>query len=157
MPPTNPPTGSADQLRWLVDRAAISDLLIDFARALDDQDWKSYAANFTEDGAVIISPLVAKTITHRGREGLAEFVAGNLGRYAGTHHLSTNHAITLDADTADARSAFVAAHLFDTHDPLRHADGAGWHYWKLRRTPDGWRIAQLTLEVCYLSGEPLLH
>ncbi|MGH8966435.1 MAG: nuclear transport factor 2 family protein, partial [Actinomycetes bacterium] len=104
-----------------------------------------------------ISPHVAQTITHQGREGLAEFVAANLGRYAGTHHLSTNHAITLHADTADARSCFLAAHLFDADNPLRHADGAGWHHWKLRRTPEDWRITHLTLEIRYFSGEPLLH
>ncbi|SNR56490.1 nuclear transport factor 2 family protein [Actinomadura mexicana] len=156
MPPTNPPTGSATRLQWLVDRAAISDLLLDFARALDDQDWPGYAADFAEDGALTVSPLIAQSITHRGREGMAEFVAGNLGRYAGTHHLSTNHAITLDGDTAEARSCFFAAHLLDASDPRRHADGAGWHHWKLCRTPEGWRIAHCTMQICYFSAEPFL-
>ncbi|MFC8371276.1 MULTISPECIES: nuclear transport factor 2 family protein [unclassified Streptomyces] len=153
MSPVNPPTSPAEQLQWLVDRAAISDLLIDFARALDDKDWEGYAANYAEDGVLAIAP----GISHTGRAGMAEFVAGSLGRYAGTHHLSTNHAVTVDGDTATTRSYLVAAHVLDADDPYRHADGAGWYRCRLRRTPEGWRFAHVTLEIRYLSGEPLIH
>ena len=153
MPPASPPAEPAAQLQWLVDRAAISDLLTDFARALDDKDWEGYAANYADDGVLAISP----TIAHTGRAGLAEFVAASLGRYAGTHHISTNHAITIDGDTATTRSYLLAAHVLEAGNPYRHADGAGWYRCKLRRTPDGWRFAHVTLEIRYLSGEPLLH
>ncbi|MFJ4620714.1 nuclear transport factor 2 family protein [Streptomyces sp. NPDC088812] len=153
MPPKTPPTTPADQLRWLVDRAAISDLLIDFARALDDKDWEGYAANYAEDGVLAISP----TVAHTGRAGLAEFVAGSLGRYAGTHHLSTNHAIAIDGDEATTRSYLVAAHVLDASDPSRHADGAGWYRCRLRRTPQGWRFTHVALEIVHVSGEPIAH
>lgn len=153
MPAPNPPTDPAAQLQWLVDRAAISDLLVDFARALDDQDWEGYAANYTEDGVLDIAP----TIRHAGRAGLAEFVAGSLGRYAGTHHVSTNHRIEIDGDTAITRSYLIAAHVFDADHPERHADGAGWYLCRLRRTPEGWRFAHVTLVVRYVSGEPIPH
>jgi uncharacterized protein (TIGR02246 family) len=105
MPPLSPPADPTAQLSWLVDRAAISDLLVDFARALDDQDWEGYAANYTDDGVLVI---MGKTM-HTGREGLAENTRADLGRYAGTHHLSTNHAITIDGDTATTRSYLIAA------------------------------------------------
>lgn len=153
MPPLAPPTDPAAQLQWLVDRAAISDLLVDFARALDDQDWNAYAANYAEDGVLDIAP----TISHRGRSGLADFVAASLGRYAGTHHLSSNHAITIDGDRATARSYLLAAHVFDAEQPHRHADGAGWYLCRLRRTAQGWRFTHVTLEIRYVAGEPLLH
>ena len=153
MPAPVPPTDPVAQLQWLVDRAAISDLLIDFGRALDDQDWAGYAANYTEDGVLDIAP----TIRHAGRDGLAEFVAASLGRYAGTHHLSANHRIDVDGDTATTRSYLLAAHVFDAAEPHRHADGAGWYLCRLRRTPDGWRFAHVSLVVRYTAGEPLLH
>jgi len=153
MPPTNPPTDPTAQLQWLVDRAAISDLLIDFARALDDQDWEGYAANYTDDGVLAISP----TIAHTGRDGMAQFVAAGLGQYAGTHHLSANHAIAVDGDTAVTRSYLIAAHVLDADDPYQHADGAGWYRCQLRRTEHGWRFAHVTLEIRYLAGQPLVH
>ena len=153
MPPSSPPSTPADQLQWLIDRTAISDMLIDFARALDDQDWAGYAANYTDDGMLAITP----TIAHTGREGMAEFVAASLGRYVGTHHLSSNHAIAIDGDEATTRSYLIAAHILDAENPYRHADGAGWYRCKLRRTPDGWRFTHVALDVKYMSGEPLLH
>ncbi len=153
MSPVNPPTDGAAQLQWLVDRAAISDLLIDFARALDDKDWEGYAANYTHDGVLAISP----TIEHTGRDGMAEFVAAGLGQYAGTHHLSANHAITVEGDTATTRSYLIAAHVLVAGDPYRHADGAGWYRCELQRTGEGWRFTHVTLEIRYLSGEPLVH
>lgn len=137
----------------LIDRAAISDLLIDFARALDDKDWAGYAANYTDDGVLAISP----TIEHHGKDGLAEFVAAGLGKYSGTHHVSTNHAISIDGDHATTRSYLIAAHILEGDDPYKHSDGAGWYNCKLTRTPDGWRFTLVTLEIKYLSGEPMTH
>lgn len=153
MPPAPPPAGSAAQLQWLVDRAAIRDLLIDFARALDDRDWEGYAGNYAPDGELAISP----TVRHTGRAGLADFVAAGLGRYAGTHHISSNHTIAVDGDTATTRSYLIAAHVLDAADPSRHADGAGWYRCRLRRTDEGWRFTHVSLEIRYVSGEPIAH
>ena len=153
MPPKNPPADPAGQLQWLVDRAAISDLLIDFARALDDKDWDGYAANFAADGVLSLPG----GVRYAGREGLADFVAAGHGRYAGgSHHMGSNYAITIDGDEATTRSYLIAAHVFDEADPSRHADGAGWYRCRLRRTRDGWRFTHVALELHYLSGKPLL-
>lgn len=145
------PSDPTAQLAWLVDRALISDLLIEFARALDERDWDAYAATYAVDGELAISP----TIAHHGRDGMAEFVAGSLSSYpGGTHHLSTNHAITIDGDHATTRSYLVAAHIFE---PPRHADGAGWYDCTLVRTDEGWRLTKVTLTIRYVSGEPITH
>lgn len=152
MPPVNPPADPGTQLQWLVDRAAINDLLIDFGRALDDKDWEGYAANYTEDGELSITP----TVAHTGRTGMAEFVAASLGNFAGTHHLSSNYAITIDGDTATTRSYLLAAHIFDADEPGRHADAAGWYRCTLQRTAEGWRFRKVAFEFRYLAGEPLV-
>jgi uncharacterized protein (TIGR02246 family) len=153
MPPVTPPTDPARQLQWLVDRAAISDLLIDFARALDDRDWEGYAANYAPEGELGFDGHVV----HAGRDGLAEFARGGLGRYAGTHHVSSNHAIAVDGDRATTRSYLIATHILDAAEPGRHADGAGWYRCELRRTDEGWRFTRVMLEVTHVSGEPIAH
>jgi len=150
---STPPSTLADQVQWLVDRAAIGDLLIDFARALDDRDWEGYAANYAPEGTLAFNGHVA----HEGREGLAAFVEAGLGQYAGTHHVSANHAITVEGDVATSRSYLIAAHIFDASDPTRHADGAGWYRCRLRRTDTGWRFTEVSVEIKYLSGEPIIH
>jgi hypothetical protein len=79
MPVKPPPTDPDEQLQWLVDRSAISDLLIDFARALDDRDWQGYAANYAAEGVLSFNGHVV----HEGQQGLAAFVETGLGRYCG--------------------------------------------------------------------------
>ena len=148
---SNAPSDPREQLQWLVDRAVISDLLIEFARALDDADWDAYAATFDVDGELAISP----TVAHVGRAGLAEFVAASLAGYpGGTHHLSTNHAIHLDGDRATTRSYLVAAHVYELD---RQAIGAGWFDCRLRRSDGGWRFERVALTIRYVSGEPIAH
>lgn len=148
---TRAPTDPASQLRWLVDRALIGDLLVEFARALDDRDWDAYAETYAEDGELAVSP----TVAHTGREGLADFVAASLSGYpGGTHHISANHAIHVDGDTATTRSYLLGAHIYE---PDRQAVGAGWYDCRLRRTVDGWRFERVGLTVRYVSGEPIAH
>jgi ketosteroid isomerase-like protein len=152
MTPRRAPADPVAALQWLVDRAEIGDIMIEFARALDERDWDAYAATYAEDGVLDIAP----TIQHRGRAGLAEFVAGSLASYpGGTHHLNTNHAIWVDGDQAQARAYLLAAHVYE--NPAKHADGAGWYDYTLRRTPDGWRFTQVRLTIRYVSGEPIVH
>ncbi|WP_168218535.1 nuclear transport factor 2 family protein [Nocardioides eburneiflavus] len=149
MPVSQPPTDPTQQIQWLVDRAAISDLLVDFARALDEKDWEGYANHYVDDG-VLSFPGGAG---HEGRTGMADFAAASLSRYAGTHHLTTNYAISVEGDAATARAYLIAAHIFDAADPTRHADGAGCNNCRLRRTADGWRLTEVAFQVSYLSGE----
>lgn len=61
-----PPTELAQQVQWLVDRAAISDLIVEFARCLDVRDWEGYVANFADDG-VLELPFAS----FEGREAIA--------------------------------------------------------------------------------------
>lgn len=135
------------QVSWLVDRAAISDLLIDFARCLDEADYEAYAANFAEDGI-----LELPFRTHHGRAGLAEHVRGNLGVFARTHHLSCNHAITIDGDTATSRSYLQAVHVKSDEDDSDLAMLGGWYHCEYRRSPDGWRFTRVGLTRVWTSG-----
>ena len=145
------PSDPVAQLQWLVDRAQISELLVEFARALDERDWAAYAATYAADGELAISPSVA----HRGRAGMAEFVAQSLSGYpGGTHHISANHSLRIDGDSATTRSYLIAAHIYELD---RQAVGAGWYDCRLTRTPDGWRFVHVALTIRYVSGEPIAH
>lgn len=135
------------QVRWLVDRAAISDLLIDFARCLDEGDYESYAANFTEDGI-----LELPFHTHRGRAGMADYVRHNLGAFVRTHHLSGNHAIDIEGDTARSRSYVQAVHVKDPGDDSDIATLGGWYHCEYRRTEHGWRFTRVALTRVWTSG-----
>ena len=52
--PIRPPADPVQQLRWLADRAEITELFHAFARAIDEKDQAAYADTFAEDGAVTL-------------------------------------------------------------------------------------------------------
>lgn len=145
-------TAPTDALQWLVDRALIGDLLIEFARRLDTRDWAGYAELYTPDGELELpGPRTA-----RGRVEIAEFTGRSLGQYEATWHLSTAHTIEIDGDAARTRSSLFAVHVLGGRG-REHADGAGWYDNTLARTPDGWRFTSVRIRPVWLAGEPLRH
>lgn len=135
-----------EQLQWLVDRARISDLLHEFARALDTKDWDAYAATYAEDGV-----LELPWATLRKPE-LAEFVSRDLGRFHATHHLSANHAIEIEGDAARSRSYVLAMHVLDPDDQATQWLGGGWYDNEYRRTADGWRLTRVRITPVWDIG-----
>jgi ketosteroid isomerase-like protein len=133
---------SAEQLQWLVDRAQISDLLLSFAHSVDAHDHAQYTANFTDD-AVLELPFGCF-------EGRATIAAMDqpVAEMA-THHISANHAIDIDGDTARTRSYLIATHVFDRGNPRDHAQAGGWYDCELRRTAAGWRFARVRLSIVW--------
>ncbi|WP_167582098.1 nuclear transport factor 2 family protein [Kineococcus rubinsiae] len=152
--PAAPPTDPVAQLRWLVDRAAIGDLLVEFARTLDVGDFAANTALYLPDGVFQVEGTPFRL---SGHEELARTGSpSGLARYDATWHLSSNHAIDVDGDTATTRSYLLGVHRF-TGDLTRHADGAGWYDCTLRRTEEGWRFATVTIHEVWRAGEELPH
>ena len=154
----------ADQVAYLMDRTAISDLLIAFARAIDTKNWKGYACLFTEDGIVEI-PVKrpdGSLVRHVGREGMAEFVSGSenrpgLGRFVETHHLSANHQIAIEGDTATTHSYAQCIHRLNDN-PSDVWELGGWYSCSLRKTPaDGWKFTKVHLDMVWEHGKPAGH
>lgn len=145
-----PPIDLAEQVQWLVDRAAISDLIVNFARCLDVRDWEGYVENFAEDG-VLELPFG----TFEGRDTIAARATKGLDNFDATHHISANHAITIDGDAATSRSYLWVAHVPDASDRTRHGDAGGWYDHEYRRTPQGWRLTRVKLTVLWESGTDL--
>lgn len=144
-----------DQLRYLIDRAAISDTLFAFARAIDTRAWHAYANLFVDDG-VLELPFQQPDGTfagHVGQEGMAAYVQSGLGGFTQTHHLSANHQITLDGDVATTTSYCQCVHRHD-EDPGNVWEVGGWYHCELRRTDAGWRFQRVRLEAVWEHGRP---
>jgi uncharacterized protein (TIGR02246 family) len=134
-------------IQRLVDEAEISQLMLAFARGLDERDWKSYANTFTEDGVF--------EILGQRRVGRAEIAAGparDLTRFARTQHFSSNHRIEIDGDVATASHHLLAVHVPDASRPAEHADIGGRYVCKCRRTDEGWRFSEVRLEIFWTGG-----
>jgi 3-phenylpropionate/cinnamic acid dioxygenase small subunit len=139
------------QVQWLVDRARIGDRLIAFARALDTRDWAAYVDGYADGGVLDLPDPMGSGRIVVPKDRLPEFVQG-LGRYGGTHHLSTNHEIAIDGDRATSRSYLQAVHVRATPDD--HWTGGGWYDCEYVRTPDGWKFMRVRLSVVWMDGRP---
>lgn len=145
--------GLAEQVQWLVDRASISDLLVEFARSLDEKDWDTHVALYLPDGVFVAGDVFRL----EGHEELIRTSSPRaLGQYAATSHGSSNHAITIDGDTATTRSYLIGVHVLGD-DPAGHADSGGWYDCTLRRTADGWRFATVRINEVWSAGAALPH
>jgi uncharacterized protein YceH (UPF0502 family) len=133
------------QVRWLVDRAEISELLHSFARALDTRDFAAYAANYAEDGHIELPTF------SMSRAEMLDKVPKSLARYSATHHMSCNHQITVTGDTAASRSYLQAVHVGAT--PTEHWDAGGWYDCLYRRTVDGWKFVHVKLTAVWRNGD----
>jgi ketosteroid isomerase-like protein len=141
---------TTDELvRELHDRALIGDLLLRFARALDERDWAGYAALYAEDGV-----LQLPWGPPRPRDGLEQDTEANLGRFHATQHISSNHQIAVAGDAATSRSYLQAVHVVDPDAPDGNWTLGGWYDCTYRRTPDGWRFTRVAITPVWQTGRP---
>jgi hypothetical protein len=141
----------AEQVQWLVDRALISDLLYSFARSLDTRDFATYVGNYSEHGYIELPQPTGGTFVLK-RAQMSEKVPASLSKYSATHHISSNHQIEINGDTALARSYLQAVHVGKT--PSDHWDAGGWYDCTFERTSAGWKFQRVKLTAVWLSGDP---
>ena len=78
-------------------------------------------------------------------------VPKSLGHYTATHHISSNHQITIDGDNAHSRSYLQGVHVGPK--PAEHWTAGGWYDCRYVRTSEGWKFARVRLTCVWLSGD----
>ncbi|HEX4539494.1 MAG TPA: nuclear transport factor 2 family protein [Acidimicrobiales bacterium] len=136
----------------IADRIEIDDLLTRYATAVDTRDWDLYQTVFTADA------LIDYTSSGGIRGGVAEmtkWLSDALSIFSMSQHLVTNRDIRVTGDTATSRSYF--------YNPMGRTkrDGTldlmfvgGFYRDQLRRTANGWRIAERIQDTAWLSSAP---
>jgi 3-phenylpropionate/cinnamic acid dioxygenase small subunit len=134
---------TAARVRALEDRAEINDLIIRYAEAVDNRDNATLANCFTDDAEATFAGV---PVPGRGGDAVVAFLSslgGGAPRPATpikTSHLFMNVVVTLDGDEADARSSASVYSVRGEPEQVR-IRGISYHD-RMRRTPDGWRIAK---------------
>ena len=140
-------------LEALIDRAEISDVVLRYATALDSRDWGRYESIFTDPLTVDFSSWSGEPEATLPVDEWVALVRSTLSGFDATHHLSSNHVISLSGDTANCVSYMVARHyLIEDGEPLMHSIGG--HYSNgLVREADGWKIRHCALTVTWEMGD----
>ncbi len=146
-----PAPTTATSLHNLLDRAAISDVVLNYATGIDRRDWALYRSIFTDVVAFdfttwsgVREDMAADAWVASVRQTLACFDA--------TQHTMSNHVITLDADRATITVHMHALHQFEGE--LQELGGFYTH--GLIRTPAGWKIASCRLVITWERGDRAL-
>ena len=82
-------TGLQLQVRWLVDRAEIAELLARYARCIDERDWAGLQGTYAEDGVMEHGSAAV------GRDRVPELSERILTGVASSHHLVDDPSIDL--------------------------------------------------------------
>lgn len=154
-PPQTRLDSLAARLQVIEDKDAIWTLFMEYKRHLDARDFKAYASLFTDDA--VWGGNLGKAI---GPSEIEELLVRTLEVYPSdlerTYHLVMNPVVTVDGDTARAKSNWGFVTRSDNDAPVfqmlgRYSD-------ELRRTPDGWKFSRRIAysDIPYISLEGII-
>lgn len=126
----------------LLNRRWIEDLLVDYCRHLDRMELEALATLFTADCRVTYGP--DPRLAAVGREALASSLA-RMWRWRRTAHHLANVRIWLDG--SDAARAESCVHAWHERPDGRTATVYGRYLDIVKRTPEGWRIAERRMDM----------
>jgi len=145
-----------EQLKEIVEKAQITDLLIRYFAAVDDKciDMEIVKATFTSD-AKIIRPDDAEIV---GQENILDGHLKSFARFKGTHHVITNFIVNINNDIATLRSNIIANHLWadNENNPSlnnKHFLADGVFSAKAIKVDNHWRISELKNRVIWRTGD----
>jgi 3-phenylpropionate/cinnamic acid dioxygenase small subunit len=118
------------------DRQDISDLLVRYATGIDRRDWPLFRTVFTDDCELDYGEIG----TWQGVDAVTDFMDTTHAMAGHTLHRLTNQAITLNGDTASARTYVDAVIMFG--DNQSGVNAWGFYDDEIVRAADGWRIAR---------------
>jgi hypothetical protein len=144
------------------DERAVQEVLARYVRAVDARNADDVAELYVEDGAEILSYNRAGTperiAAFTGSPAIRDAVANILPPHPAlgwAHHATFDPIVAIDTDMASLEAQFI---VFEVRGTQRPADGwppdasggqgtitpieSGYYRISLRRTPDGWAIAQ---------------
>jgi len=140
--------------RPLLDRAAIEEVRHRFALALDTRDWALFGSLFADEVDADI-PALGSPRRIQPKEDLIALFRHPFRRPATenpTQQLYGNFLIEVAGDTATCSSYLVGHHTIPDFAGGDEVTLRARYVDRLTRTPDGWKIAAMTLHVFSLSG-----
>ena len=137
-------------LKTLADRISIEDTLTRYATALDTHNLKLFDEVFTQDALLDYRAAGGIRGTY---DEVRDWLKKSMSPFSSWQHLLSNMIISVDGDTASARTA--------VHNPLVFTDKKGemavlhigaYYRDRLIRTSSGWRITERTLGMVWVDG-----
>ena len=139
----------ATRVGELADRLAITDVLYQYATALDTRDWDLLRSCFTADG---VADFLEFGGVNEGRDAIVELCGGVLSGLDSSQHLIGNPRVVLDGDRATSVCYFQAQHFLASPAGGNTYLVGGSYEDRHRRTDEGWQIERRTLHCTWQDG-----
>ena len=144
--------GSIEYLSALAEIILVVD---EIDNAVDAKDWQRCRGYFTDEIYANFTSLAGGSPGNMPADDHIEAWAANLYADKLSHHMRTNHRVTIDGDRAEVFSKGYALNI------LRRRTGSDlWEVWgnythTLERTSEGWRCSGMTFVVTYARGNEM--
>ncbi|MEV6275520.1 nuclear transport factor 2 family protein [Nocardia sp. NPDC051832] len=139
-------------LQEISDRLEIQDLMVRYSHAVDTRQWDLLDDIFTADAHIDYSAMGGAT---GDLPSTKAFLAATLPNFPAYQHLISNSSITVDGDTATARTICHNPMLIKDHDGKQTVMFCGlWYLDTFTRVDGGWRIATRSEEKSYMYLTP---
>lgn len=144
-----------EQSHHLSDLEEIRRLVDAIDNAVDAKDWDLCRGFFVDEIYADFTSLAGGEPGRIPADDLVGSWKTNLYAEKKSHHMRSNHRISLDGDRAEVFSKGYALNILD------RPTGSGlWEVWgdythTLERTPDGWRCSGMTFVVTHARGNEM--
>ncbi len=129
-------------IQALSDQIDIGNLLTRYCRAVDSKDWDLYRSLLTDDAHLDYS---AAGLFVGGPDDAVDYLTGHQDSISVGMHYVTNVESQVDGDEAAVVAMWFNAVRLPGAEDISYFHGR-WHD-EMVRTPSGWRIKNLRLEV----------
>jgi hypothetical protein len=144
-----------DTVVRLVDEAEVRRVVDGIDLATDDKDWEICRGYFTDEIFADFTSLAGGEPGRMPADDLVNAWKTNLYAEKLSHHMRTNHRISIREDRAEVFSKGYALNI------LRRDTGSDlWEVWgeyihTLERTQEGWRCSGMTFVVTHARGNEM--
>jgi 3-phenylpropionate/cinnamic acid dioxygenase small subunit len=143
-----PKPSSPSTLQDLLDRARISDTILNYATGVDRRDWALYRSIFADEVEFDFEAWLGEPPRIWSADEWLASVRDTLAPFDATSHMLTNHVITLDGNEATLVAHMVALHYFEGEVQ----ELGGFYTHRLRREGDDWKIFRCRLVITWERG-----
>jgi 3-phenylpropionate/cinnamic acid dioxygenase small subunit len=133
-------------------RDEVAELTANLGLLIDARDWDAAEALFCDQVDLDYTSLNGGEPQRLSPGEIVGAWKENLSRLESTHHLIANVVIAIEGDEGTVAANVTGTHVGDAAAGDRLWTVGGRYDLRVRREPDGWRIAALTLTVRWATG-----